>query len=221
MSQDSDLRERVEQELEWDPAIDAAAVGVSVEAGAVTLSGHVGSYAERAAAVKAVWRVYGVTAVADDLEVELVPGDIRDDTDIAVALTDAFSWNFHIPAKDIRATVANGLVTLDGSVEWPHQRDEVARVARQLLGVRGINNRITLRTRSVREADQRGIQKRITAALHRQAQIDARRVTVELHGGRVTLRGSVSNWHEAVAARKAAEAAPGVNQVDSLLTIVP
>lgn len=221
MSQDGDLRESVEEELEWEPTVDAAAVGVSVEGGAVTLSGHVGSYAERAAAVKAAWRVYGVTAVADDLKVELGPGDIRDDTDIATALTDAFKWNVQIPARNIQGTVAHGWITLNGTVDRYYERAEAERVARQLLGVRGIDNRVTVRAPTVVPADQRGIEKRITAALHRQAQIDARRVTVDLQEGKVTLRGSVSSWPEAVAARKAAEAAPGVSHVESLITIVP
>lgn len=220
MSSDSDLRDRVDQELEWEPTLDAAAVGVSVENGAVTLSGHVHSYAERDAAVGAVWRVYGVTAVANDLEVELVPGDIRDDTDIARALTDAFAWNLRVPAEHVRATVSAGWVTLAGTVEKPYQRAEAERVVRQLVGVRGLTDNITLHTARP-ETDQRQLEKRITAALHRQAQIDARRISVELQDGQVTLRGRVGSWQEAVAARRAAEAAPGVNKVESLIAIVP
>jgi osmotically-inducible protein OsmY len=173
--------------------------------------------AERATAVKAAWRVYGVTAVADELEVRLGPSEVRDDTDVARALATALDWSAMIAPGAVRATVRGGLVTLEGVVDWHYRREEAERIARNLRGVRGVVNCISVRpSRTSRE-----VYRRISEALHRQAQFDARRVWVESRDGTVVLHGSVRSWQEAVAARNAAESAPGITRVESELTVTP
>ena len=216
MKNDSDIRQDVIKELGWDPKIpNADAIGVAVEDGAVTLTGHVFTYPEKLAAAKAAERVYGVKAVANQLEVRLT--DRHDDSDIAKAIAHILDWNTNIPTGKVRARVEHGWVTLEGIVEYPHQRDEVERMVRHVRGVIGVTNDVEVRP----AVSAVQVEEQIEEALRRQADLDARSIRVEVSDHTARVYGHVHSVHEAQAIRKAAAAAPGVARVESYISITP
>ena len=217
MQLDRELQADVMRELEWEPKVDSANIGIAVDKGAVTLTGHVNTYSELIAAERAALRVYGVLAVANELVVKLPSERTRDDSDIALAIANQMKWSAAIPHEAIKATVRNSWVTLEGKVDWAYQSEAAAKLVRGLIGVKGVTNRVIVKP-AIHHKD---VKAKITEALHRQAQIDARRIWLTTDDGHVTLHGQVSSWSEAAAARKAAESAPGVARVDSKLTITP
>jgi len=214
---DNELKRDIEDALNWEPSVDAADVGVSVDNGIVTLRGDVTSYAAKAAAERVTLRVYGVKAVANDLNVRL-PGDHqRTDSDIAQAAVNALQWNTMLPANRVSVAVGNGFITLKGNVDWQYQKDVAARVVRELTGVRGVTNEIIVQPHA-RVAE---VQDKIEAAFKRSAEIDARRISVTAQDGKVVLTGHVRSWAERQEAERAAWAAPGVKQVDDRLSVTP
>jgi osmotically-inducible protein OsmY len=214
---DRDLKQHVENALEWEPSFDADDIGVSVDGGVVTLRGDVGSYAAKSAAERVALRVYGVKAVANDLTVRLPTAFERNDTDIAQAALTALTWNAAVPGNRVTLTVSNGWLTLNGTLDWQFQKEAAARAVRDLTGVRGVTNNIIV-TPHVQAGD---VQAKIEAAFKRSAEIDARRVSVTATGGTVVLNGHVHSWAERQEAERAAWAAPGVSQVDDRITVVP
>lgn len=211
-----DLRSDVQAELEWEPSLDGAGIGVAVHDGAVTLTGHVKSFAEKVSAEKAAKRVNGVIAVANDLEVHPTSAFKRDDTDIAGSVSSALRWNVNVP-DDVQAVVKDAWVTLSGNVDWEYQRRAAANAVRGLRGVRGVSNDIIIRHR----ATPGEVKRKIEDAFKRSAQIDADHVKVTVVDGKATLSGSVRSWAERKEAEYAAWAAPGVNRVDNNLMIQP
>ncbi len=214
---DRELKQHVENALEWEPSIDQSDIGVSVDEGVVTLRGNVRSYAERSTAERVALRVYGAKAVANDLNVRLGVGYVRTDTDVAQAAVAALTWNTVVPPDRVTVTISNGWITLKGILEWQYQKDAAARAVRDLSGVRGITNEIVVKPR-VSTADVRA---KIEAAFTRSAEIDARRVSVVVQDGKVILTGNVRSWAERQEAERAAWAAPGVTQVDDRLSVTP
>ena len=216
MKTDSDIREDVIKELRWDPKVpNPDATGVAVEDGAVTLTGHVSTYPEKLGAAKAAERVYGVKAVANQLEVRLT--DRRDDSDIAKAIAHILDWNTNIPTGKVLARVEHGWVTLEGVVEYPYQRDEVERQVRHVRSVIGVTNDVEVRP----AVSAVQVEEQIEEALRRQADLDARSIRVEVSDHTARIYGHVHSVHEAQAIRKAAAAAPGVARVESYVTITP
>jgi osmotically-inducible protein OsmY len=214
---DIELKRHVEDALTWEPSIDAADIGVSVDNGVVTLRGDVATYAAKSSAERATLRVYGVTAVANDLNVRLHGEYLRNDSDIAQAAVNALHWNTLVPAKQISVAVSNGWITLTGNVDWRYQKDAASRAVRDLTGVRGVVNDISVQPR-VNTSD---VREKIEAAFRRSAEVDARRIAVTAHAGKITLTGNVKSWAERREAERAAWAAPGVTQVDDRLTVTP
>jgi osmotically-inducible protein OsmY len=213
---DLELKADVECELEWEPSVNAAAIGVAVKDGVVTLTGEVSSYVEKWQAVKAAERVQGVRAVADEIVVRLPDDHTRTDADIARAAAMALEWDTNVP-DTVTVTVENGYVTLHGEAEWEFQRQAAERAVRSLTGVRGINNLITLKPR----VSTTEVKAKILAALSRQAALDARHIEVETHDGTVVLKGQAHSRYEAEAAARAAWATPGVQKVENRIEVVP
>ena len=214
---DKDLKHSIENALEFEPSLDAGDVSVSVDAGVVTLRGNVGTYTEKTTAERVALRVFGVKAVANDLAVHLPFSLQRTDTEIAQAALSALKWNTMIPEDRITLTVANGWITLKGTLDWQYQRDVAGRAVRDLTGVKGVVNDIALKPH-VKTDD---VREKIEAAFKRSAELDARRIDVTAQNGTVTLSGVVHSWTERQAAERAAWAAPGVTEVDDRLAIVP
>jgi osmotically-inducible protein OsmY len=212
-----ELKEEVLNALDWEPSIDAGEIDVSVEENVVTLTGRVGSYAQKLAAERATLGVYGVKGVANDLEVVVTPVYERTDTDIAQAAVEALKWNSLVPTNRVTVAVSGGWVTLNGTLDWQYQKDAADRTVRNLTGVRGVTNDITVKPR-VSTTD---VESKIENAFRRSAEIDARRITVVAQNGEVTLTGNVHSWAERREATRAAWAAPGVTQVVDRLDVVP
>jgi osmotically-inducible protein OsmY/prolyl-tRNA editing enzyme YbaK/EbsC (Cys-tRNA(Pro) deacylase) len=217
MKTDADLQQDVIDELAWEPSIDAAAIGVAVEDGVVTLTGHVPSFAEKWAAEHIAKRVAAVRAVANEIAVQLPGVSERSEADIARAALNALEWDIWVPHRNITVTVSNGWITLEGEVDTPHQKLAAERVIRTLTGVRGMTNLIKI-TPKVQPTD---VTTRITGAFQRSAVLDAHQIQVETHGGKIVLRGNVRTWAERETAERAAWAAPGVADVDSQITVQP
>jgi osmotically-inducible protein OsmY len=214
---DRDLQQHVQNALDWDPSIDAAEIGVSVENGVVTLRGDVKSYAQKATAERIALGVYGVKAVANDVAVRLGDGQKRTDTDIAQAAVSALRWNTMVPDEKITVTVSDGWVTLKGRVNWEYERAAAANAVRDLTGVRGVTNTISLEP----HISARDVKSKIEAALTRSAEVDARRINVAVTDSKVILSGNVHSWFERDEARRAAWSAPGVKEIDDRIAVVP
>lgn len=208
------LKSDIEQELSWDPSVRAEKIGVSVNDGAVELNGHVGSYYEKWAAERAALRVAQVKSVASEIEVDLPLDCTRPDAELAEAVADHLQWSYLVPST-VKAIVSDGWVTLQGVVHAQFQRKEAENAVRPLMGVKGVINGITLAHR-VLASD---VRQKIESALRRDAQIDATGITVGISDNKVTLRGSVRSWLQRDNAETAAFAAPGVTNVENLITI--
>jgi osmotically-inducible protein OsmY len=211
----STLQDRVMAELRWDPSVDAANLGITAHDGAITLSGHVSNFPEAIAADKAVKRVRGVVAVANELEVHLPTSWHRDDTDIAETLSRGLADSISLPAGSVKATVKQGRVTLEGTVEWSFQRAVAERIARHIAGVTLVTNKIAIKA----AASARAVEEDIRAALHRRANVDANGVHVAVQGKVATLSGTVSSFAEDSAVWWAASAAPGIERVVDQMTV--
>ena len=214
---DSDLQEHVQNALAWEPSIDHADIGVSVEGGVVALRGDVRTFSEKAAAERVTLGVYGVKAVANDLNVKPAIGQQRTDTEVAQAVLSALKWHSLVPSEKIGVVVSDGWVTLKGFVNWEYQRSAATNAVRDLTGVRGVTNLVAIEA-LVQVTD---VKSKIEAALKRSAELDARRINVAVADDKVILSGNVRSWFEKEEARHAAWAAPGVKDVEDRIAVVP
>ena len=212
---DVQLKQDIEQELSWDPKVNAAQIGVSVDHGAVSLLGTVDTYAQKWAAEDATKRVSGVRTVAHDLTVKILSDHVRSDSDIASAVQSTLKWDVLVP-KAVTAVVRDGWVTLAGQVDWNFEREAAGRAIRNLTGVVNVNNLVTLKKK---EASATQVKEKVEAALQRQATADSKSIHVDTNGGKVTLTGHASSWQSIEDASNAAWAASGVTQVVDQLKI--
>lgn len=213
---DKTLQAGVMQELKWDPQVNEAHIGVIAKDGAVTLTGYVSNYSEKYAAVRAAERVYGVRAVADEIEVRLQASSKRDDPAIAEAIAHTLQWNTLVP-ETVDVEVRNGYVTLRGEVDWHFQKDAAERAVRDVTGVMGVSNLITVKPK-VRASE---VRKSVEEAIERAAALDARGISVTTTNGTVHLHGTVHSLFEKQVAEGAAKAAPGVKEVDNAIVVSP
>ncbi|NLS07884.1 BON domain-containing protein [Rhizobium sp. P32RR-XVIII] len=211
------LRQSILDELEFEPSIDAAEIGVAVDNGVVTLTGHVSTYAEKEAAERVVRRVKGVRAIAQEIEVRIFGPKETDDDDIARRALSIIDWHVAIPKDAVQLRVSKGWITLIGKVEWQYQRHAAGDAVRDLAGVIGVSNLIEIEP-GISVAD---VKKRIENAFERGAEIDAQaiRVDVDIADGKVTLKGKVKTWSERQAAERAVWSAPGVVTLDDQLSV--
>lgn len=211
---DKALKKLVADELEWEPSIDAADIGVTVENGIVRLVGHVANYAQKMAVETVVKRIKGVRGYVGNLEVRVAARAFSDEG-IANAAANLLEWDVTVPKNAIKVKVDNGLLTLIGDVDWAYQRQAAEQSIRRLQGVRGVINSIMVKPR-VQASD---IKRRIEAALERQAELEADKIRVTVEGDKVKLDGKVRAWYERDIIERAAWAAPGVKSVDDHVTI--
>lgn len=212
---DKELQTNVAEELLYDPSIDAAHLGVSANDGAVTLSGEVGSLPERHAAKRAAMRIWGVTAVADDMAVRDLGTHGTIDADIGEAASQMLRWAVDVPSDTVKADVRDHTVTLSGTVAWQYQREAAARAVMYIKGVTAVTNIITLAPTT----PAFGLKADIDAAILRNAQLDAREITVDVNGAEVSLRGTVRSWAERRQAEYVAWSAAGVTSVKNDLAV--
>jgi osmotically-inducible protein OsmY len=206
------VRDAVMKQLDWDPEVDASAVGAAAKHGTVTLSGFVDTYSGKLAAERAAKRVHGVRAVANDIDVRLRLE--RTDADIAQDATRALELRSTIP-EAVQAAVHHGHVTLTGNVEWLYQKEGAEKAVRHVPGVRGVMNYIIVAPR----AAVRDVRLRIVKALHQNADVDARHITVTVSGDTATLTGTVGTWLQRESAERAASNAPGIAHVDNRIVV--
>jgi osmotically-inducible protein OsmY len=215
MMSDIQLRQNVLDELEFEPSIDAAHIGVTVDGGVVTLTGHLSSYAEKIAAEEAVRRVKGVRAIAEEIEVRYPGHQQTSDDEIAKRALNILQWDTFVPHENIKLTVHKGLVTLTGGVQWFFQKRGAENAIRKLSGVTGVVNNITVKS-AVKVAN---IKSKIEDALKRHAEVEAKGVRVTVLNDKVTLDGEVASWGERWAVNTAAWSVPGVRFVEDNLSI--
>jgi len=212
---DIDLRQSVLEELDFDPSFDADGIGVAVENGVVTLTGHVRSYAAKLAVERAVQRVKGVHGIAEEIEIRY-PADKRTaDDQIAERALSSIKWNAQVPGDAVLVKVEKGWVRLSGTVDWQFQRIAAESAVRRLSGVAGISNMITIKPQ-VRPTD---VKSKILDALKRNAQLEADAIRVSVDNDTVTLEGNVKAWYERGIAERAAWSAPGVSKVEDRISV--
>jgi osmotically-inducible protein OsmY len=223
MKTDAEIQQDVMNELKWEPSIKAAEIGVAVKDGVVSLSGYVDTYGEKWAAHRTAVRVFGVKAVAEELKVRLPDPFQRPDEAIAEAAASALQWNVWLThmIDRIEVVVENGWVTLSGDVDWQYQKDAAGDTVRNLIGVRGLSNDIAIEPITPIPVNEQEVKDKIESAFQRNALLDSRRITVETHGGKVILKGSVHSWAEREQVERAAFAAPNVSEVESHIIINP
>jgi len=212
--EDKTLRRLVQEELDWQPSIDAADIGVTVEQGIVHLVGHVSNYAQKVAAEKAVKRVKGVRGFVEDLQIRLSPEPYTDEA-VAARVANLIDWDVTIPKGAVQVQVEKGYVTLTGQVDWQYQRVAAEQGVRRLQGVRGLSNQIAVKPH-LQASD---VKRRIEDALGRQAELEANMIRVTVDGDKVRLDGKVNAWFERDIAERAAWAAPGVRSVEDHVSI--
>ncbi len=218
MKTDSQLQQDVSAELQWEPSVHAARIGVEVKDGVVTLAGQVDSYSEKWNAERAAQRVAGVKAMTTELKVHLAGLSQRTDADIAEAVENVLEWTSSLPAGAIQVLVEGGWVTLSGDVDWQYQRQAATDSVRTLMGVTGVSNQISIKP-LLPVVTAAAVKSDIEAALKRTSIADAKQISVAVNGSDVTLSGTVHSWDERCTATHSAWGTPGVRNVVDMMTL--
>jgi osmotically-inducible protein OsmY len=217
MKSDLEIQQDVISQLKWEPFVKASEIGVSVKNGIVTLSGLVDSYSKKIAAETAVRKVSGVKAIAEDIQIGVSPSFRKTDTEIAESVLNALKWHSAVPDEKIKIKVEDGIVTLDGELEWEYQRTSAKNAVVNLMGVKNVISNLIVKPKALVS----DIKNKISAALHRAATIDAEKISIDVSGNKVILRGQVRSYAEKEDAEDAAWSAPGIASVVSYLEMVP
>ncbi|WFU34387.1 BON domain-containing protein [Bradyrhizobium brasilense] len=217
MRSDREIERDVREELNWDPDLYAEDIAISVKDGVVTLAGFTRSYSDRLEAEHAAKRVAGVHAVANDIEVRLPSIDQRPDPDIARDAIASLKAQLPLSHENIKVVVKDGWLTLEGTLEWQYQKTTAENAVRNVKGVKGVTNVISLKPK----VEPTDIQRRIQEAFKRNAEVDANRIAVETRGSEVILKGTVRSWIEREEAERVAWSAPGITRVEDRIVVSP
>jgi osmotically-inducible protein OsmY len=216
MKTDAQIQQYVLTELNWDPSVTAAGIGIQVKDGIVTLTGHVVSHSEMLAAERAAQRVSGVKGMAMEIDVILPGSSHRNDVDTARSAQNVLQWTDSLPKDSVNAMVENGWITLSGEVDWEYQRQVASDAVRSLMGVTGVSNQIALRPQAI----SRNIKTDIEAALMRRVHSDSKDIRVSVECTGIILSGTVQSWSERELATQCAWSAPGVLAVSNHLSVI-
>ena len=215
MKTDIEIQRDIQAELEWEAYLNSSEIGVAVKDGVVALSGKVNSFSKKMALEKAVKRIAGVRALAEDIEVGMSPEVVKSDSEIAQAVLSVLKWNTTIPDEQIYVKVEDGIVKLEGETNWDFQRSSAQSVVENLSGVRSVINLITIKT----GLTAANIHEQISSAFERHARIDSGKIDVKVEGNKITLSGKVRSWAEKEDAETAAWLAPGVEAIENKLEV--
>lgn len=213
--EDKTVKERVIDELIYEPGIDATKVDITVDEGVVNLRGSVATYYEKLNAEEAAYRVRGVKDVNNNISVVLSADFERNDADLADAATNALLWDSTVPDEEITANVERGWITLQGEAEWNYQKTNAENAVRNLTGTRGVTNNITIKP----NVEPQDPEEKIKEAMDRYAAIDSDKIDVKVQGTRAVLNGLVSDWSERKQAEQAAWSTPGIYEVENNISI--
>jgi osmotically-inducible protein OsmY len=211
------LQRDVLDELEWDPGLDAAEIGVTIHEGVVTLTGHLPVYAQKHAAEEAVKRVHGVRGVANEIEVRPTEMHVRDDEELAAAAVHALEWDARVPDANLQVVVENGWIRIEGTVEHPIQKEAADRAVRHLAGVRGILNEVSVESVAALEVAKDLIE----SAFRRSALLGSKELEVEIDDYCAIVTGDVHTHAELDEALRVVSTAPGVRRVRNCITVTP
>ena len=215
MKTDIEIQKDVMDELKWEPLLSASEIGVAVKQGVVTLSGTVDTYAKKEEAENAAKRVSGVKAVAEDIEVKPFATSVKNDTELARIITDSLKWHSTVQEEKIKIKIEDAWVTLEGSVDWEYQREAIKTTVKNLSGVKGISNLISVKPSTT----AKDVKQKISLAFHRSATVDAGKIDVEIRDNKAILSGRVRSWAEKNDAENAAWKAPGITSIENKLII--
>ncbi|RAI03827.1 ornithine aminotransferase [Acuticoccus sediminis] len=215
MRSDRDIKNDILAELEWDPEVEMADIGVTVVDGAVTLSGSVPSYPERKAAERAAKRVKGVVSIAEDIRVRPANAPFCDDSSLAKRIAHVLEWDPALPHDLIQAEVRDGAVTLTGEVQWHFQRELVEAHVTRIGGIQSVTNLLTVTPHAAR----REVKREIVRALHRNADVEAANIDIDVKDGVVSIGGQVKAYYEKELVKNAVWKAPGVTAIEDHIKI--